>query len=995
MARRLFIGLVLIGFVVSIAVGIDTLLAGDAVVKGLLAENVLWAATQAHTEVLRLHSALIVLADREDAAAAEEVLFRLDILWSRVGVLENGEIGRFLAASSLDGRIEALNGTLGALDTLAPALGAPADAGFRDAVQAALAVVSEEVAPSHAWTLEVLHADRERSLALIDDRRETVFWLIAAFGGLVLVGVAFGGLLLREIGRANRKSAEATAALATAAAAERRLVDAIETIPEGFALYDALDRLAVCNERYRTIYANSAPAMRVGNTFEAIVRYGAERGQYVEAIGRVDEWVRERVERHRNPGAPIEQPLGNNRWVRIEERPTAEGGVVGVRVDITDIKRAQQLLERAEAITALGHFNLDTASGRIHWSAQLYRILGVDPASGPATTDRLLATFEPPEAARLDEMLTHVAGGGSAGGAVMETRKIDGKRRWLEITLESEPNAMGDLSGIFGTVQDVTRSYEAERRLEVAMADAEAANAAKSRFLSIMSHEIRTPMNGIAGALNLIDADQLDTAVGDLVEVARSSTDRLRTVLNDILDFTRIEGGQLALECDAFDAYAFAAEATAFWAGTAAAKGLALRRHIAPDVAPVLLGDVGRLRQIVDNLLSNAIKYTLEGTVTLNIHAAAADAAHDRQTLTIGVQDTGVGIAPEDRDRVFVDFTQLHARQGLAQGGSGLGLAICRRLVELMDGSIDFESEPGRGSTFRVKVPLALAPAGTTVGRRSPERGVTPVLPAGLRVLLAEDNPTNQLIARATLEKMGCTVDIAADGREAVMAATARPYDVVLMDVSMPEMDGLAATQAIRAALEPGPPILAFTAYAMTEDHNRFRQAGMDGVVAKPLSAGELARSISAVTDDRALVSGLSESSASQGTADVLVDLTVLRGLDDNLDDSTFVELCQRFERDVIRCTGMIRTAAVEGDHEGVERASHTLTSVAATLGAEALSKAARQINRTCRDAGALPEPDAVDTLDRLAGQTLACVRDCTTCGYAAACTTPHSEAEA
>ena len=998
--RRLLFVLVLIGFAVSIGVGIDNLSTGNALVKQLLAENVLWAATQVHVELLRLQSALLRLADQADAAAIQNMQFRLDILWSRLTVLSQGEVGQFLTDTALYGQADVLRGALDRLDALVPVLSDPTAPGFETAVAEAQVLVGEKVETTHAWTLEVLHGDRRRSLAVIDGREDTLVWLVAAFAGLVLAGAVFAGLLLREIQRANTSSAQATSALASAAAAERRLIDAIETIPEGFALYDADDRLVVFNDRYREIYAASSPVIYAGNSFEAIVRYGAERDQYTEAIGRVDDWVRERVERHRNPGDPIEQRLANNRWLRIEERPTGEGGIVGVRVDITDIKRAQQLLERAEQAADLGHFNLDPATQRMRWSPQMYRILGVDRDDPLDTPETLLDRFDAPEAERLRAMLSAIAQGGPVVDAILETRQIRGERCWVEVTLQAEPAGEDEHLGVFGTVQDVTARQESERRLAKAMADAEAANAAKSRFLSIMSHEIRTPMNGIAGALNLIDTDRLDPDTGEMIQVARSSTDRLRTVLNDVLDYTRIESGRMTLEPEAFDPRAFAAEAASFWAGSAAAKRLTLRRHVAAEVAPALVGDVGRLRQIVDNLMSNAIKYTPAGSVVLSLSldlgGKDTGPADDRQRLVIAVKDTGLGIAPEDRGRVFVDFSQLHHGKGLAQGGSGLGLAICRRLVEQMDGHIDFDSQPGEGTIFRAEIPLPVAPSGAIDRHTAAPSGSAPVLPEGLRVLLAEDIPTNQLIAKKTLEQLGCTVDIAADGREAVAAVEARPYDVVLMDVSMPDMDGLAATRAIRAALQPGPPILAFTAYAMTEDQERFREAGMDGVVAKPIATAELVRGIAAVVHGRPSAEPALAGPEATPSGGALVDLTVLRTLDDSLDASTFAELCQRFQRDVDRCVAEIRSANGGGDPRGaVERASHTLTSIAATMGADALSRSARQINTACREAGDLPSQEAVAALDRLAVQTLACVRDCTTCGHAAHCVSDPVSAEA
>ena len=852
--RHALVALVLAGFVISFAVGIQTLRGAGGLVNRLLGEDMVWPATQVYSELIRLESALTQLALAPDPAMGTVVTERLDVVWSRLATLEAGDVAQFLEETELTGPVDNLRAMLLRIDERDPPL-TFGNAESPDAARAALAEIDEMLPVLRSWGLDVLHADREQLLGHVDDRTRAIWTVIVSFAGLVTSGLIFVLLLSLEIRAGRRETQAAERAQSEAAAAEQRLVDAIETIPEGFALYDAQDRLVLCNQRYREIYKASAVVINPGTTFEEIIRYGVDRGQYAAAIGREEAWIADRVYQHLNPTDPIEQRLNDKRWLRIQERRTSEGGVVGVRVDVTEIKRAQDLLSRAEQAANLGHFSLDVATGEMVFSAHLYAVLGLSPQDG-ASLVRFLDRVHPSDRQDLRDAIATARKSGVPYQSTCCGAPTDGRCRWFSVRLVPDMDARGRPLEILGTVQDITEQKQVEADLAAATADATAANAAKSQFLSIMSHEIRTPMNGVAGALNLIDRRRLGEEDAEMIDLARRSADRLRTVLNDILDFTRMESGRLELEVGVFDPRAFLDEAVQFWRAAAREKGLRIAGTAGVMVPERLIGDAGRLRQILDNLISNAIKFTTSGRIEVRLAAVGGSGVPEgtelqsAQTIRVSVRDTGPGIPEADRPRVFAEFTQLQGISAGGQAGSGLGLAICRRLCAMMDGAIDFISVVGEGTEFFFEVPLGVAMADAPA---LPGPGATDQadLPRNLRVLVAEDNPTNQIIIRNTLQTFGCIVDLVSDGQEAVDAVNRRPYDFVIMDVSMPVLNGVDATRQIRSAHGRDLPIIGYTAYAMVEDHKAFAEAGMDRVVAKPVKPQELATAIRGALADR------------------------------------------------------------------------------------------------------------------------------------------------
>lgn len=415
----------------------------------------------------------------------------------------------------------------------------------------------------------------------------------------------------------------------------------------------------------------------------------------------------------------------------------------------------------------------------------------------------------------------------------------DGAVRWLLDRGMPVKDHRGRVRWLDGAMFDITGQKAAEARaeaLELERAAAEAASAAKSRFLAVMSHEMRTPLNAIVGMTTLLADSALDDEQRRFVDTARTSTDALLDLINDVLDFSKIDTGHIELESAAFDLHACVRGSLDLLRPRVEAGGLAFGARVAEAVPRWVVGDAARLRQVLVDLVGNAVKFTAEGEVRVEVDGVVDDDGAAR--LRFAVSDTGIGIPPEKQGAIFEAFSQVDASMTRRYGGSGLGLAISRRLARLMGGDLTVRSAPGEGATFTFTVTLPLG--------RAPADADTPsaVEVPPLRMLLAEDNPVNQRVGQRLVQMLGLDSDLASDGRRVLAAFDAADYDVVLMDVRMPEMDGLEATRRLRASLPPDrqPRVIALTANATREDEAACYAAGMDAFLSKPLRIDALGR---------------------------------------------------------------------------------------------------------------------------------------------------------
>lgn len=521
----------------------------------------------------------------------------------------------------------------------------------------------------------------------------------------------------------------------------------------------------------------------------------------------------------------IRRSLEENFWRRIESGEREQA-----------LLRSEQRMNQTQELAHLGSFEWNPGTGELAWSDAHFRLWGLEPHAATPTCDVFRQGLHPDDRASVEEVLQRAVNGGAIYDCVHRVRWPDGSEHHIHGRGEVMFDENGKALRMIGTVQDISERMRTQQALIAAKEEAEQASRAKSLFLASMSHELRTPLNAILGYAQLMEITphQSEDMVENAREVRRAG-ELLLALMSDVLDLAKIESGRLEMRLETF-ALSDALE-QCHTQNSRAAEARNIQLHSDSACASILVtADHRRLVQVFDNLVSNAIKYTQPGgTVTVGCGAAASG------RVRVAVTDTGPGLSPEQQAQLFQPFNRLGAEMGQVQG-RGIGLVIARRLVQAMDGAMGVESHAGRGSTFWIELPTSGRVQSAPVAE-APAKPVPVTRSGGVRVLVAEDYLPNQNVLRQQLRALGCQVDVASDGAQALAQWGAGQYDLILSDLNMPVMNGLELTQAVRQQeRDTGNhiPIVAITAAAIRSELQRCRDSGMDDVMTKPIALEDL-----------------------------------------------------------------------------------------------------------------------------------------------------------
>jgi PAS domain S-box-containing protein len=769
------------------------------------------------------------------------------------------------------------------------------------------------------------------------------------------------GIVVDQTERRRREGELERSRLAVAMR-DLRFRDAIESMADGLLLYDADDRVVAWNERYLEFFPHMRGPIRTGMpAIEVVLAHAAARHPQMRP-DELDAYARARLRAiRRAPMAPEDVVMGARTFQTVRQR-TSDGGLVALLRDVTAERAASRRVRESEArfrdaiaSMADGFLQVGPELRVVAWNQ---RYLDYYPALRGAIREgldlrealRVVGATEVPIGNLEAWIETRLAALRPETFVETEAMRIGGR----DVRITRTRTADG---GAVAIIRDVTADVATAREIERARDAAEVASRAKTEFLANMSHELRTPLNGVVGMLDVMLGAGLAPEHVAQARMARASAERLLQVIGDILDITKLEAGALQVERVTFDPARVLADAASTFAAGAAAKGLSLSVAVGPGVEGPAAGDPGRTGQVLLNLIGNAVKFTESGGV--RVEARRPGGAPER--VVFSVIDSGPGIDAGVKQRLFAKFFQADGSITRRFGGTGLGLAISRELAVAMGGDIKVRDAAGGGSVFEFSLPL---PPADPV----PEAAAPPPAPpagrwTGRRVLLVEDNDVNRYAAAKMLEALDVTIDEAVDGEAALARALEVPYDLILMDVQMPRMDGLEATRRIRAAAGPNrtAPILALTANAFVEDVARCREAGMDDHVAKPVRAATLRAAVDRMLE-RAAASGAPRAVAPSDPP--AVPAAAFEAIEADMPPATVRALVRAFRSEQGRQVAELPVLAAAGAFDKVVLAAHSIRGAAALFGAADLAARALSAERAARARAAAPLQEAAAGLD-------------------------------
>lgn len=725
---------------------------------------------------------------------------------------------------------------------------------------------------------------------------------------------------------------------------EKILTDILKVVPNAVIVIDDENKIVFFNEGAEKMLGYMAEEV-VGSSISRIVPEELQEGFNEQTLnflghGRV-------VQRRKADGSLIPVHLAVEKIVKQRREY-----LVGVMVDLTEYEKLQHQItinqERyqvAQDCAHIGMWEWTIATGELYWSEKIAPMFGHKPGTLETSYENFQAAIHPDDRDMVNEAVAACVEQGEVYDVEHRVIWPDGNVRWV-----SERGGVSDKKGeplkMLGVVQDITLKKEMEEALIEAKEEAENGARAKSIFLANMSHEIRTPMNAILGFTDLLIESDCTPEQKAQLSTVRNSARSLLTILNDILDVSKLESGKLAIENTVYNLPHVLKETLQTLHVKAQEKALELSLDVAPDLYRCVLGDPTRLRQVLINLVGNAIKFTPSGTVEVLVELKTEDTGEG--TMVFQVKDSGIGMTPEQLDMIFDPFTQAEDSTSRQFGGTGLGTTISLQLVELMGGKIWAESQSGLGSSFFFTLPLAKPDCATLCSEQCvalEESGdlILPVSERQFQVLLVEDIQVNVDLAKLRLEQQGHQVTVATNGLEAVEAAEEQIFDLILMDVQMPKMDGLEATREIRRkGKNRETSIIALTASVLEKEMDSCITAGMDAVAGKPIEFGRLFKLIdSTVPEGKGVKMGKMEveiSTESEFQLPHLEGVDIKKGLRTWKNPRLYAKSLKKFTEDYCQISGKIKACLENKKYDDAYALIHALKGVSGNLSVEKVS---------------------------------------------------------